>query len=248
MNKALIKRILKIGLKLSIVWAVFFTAFGVVVADLVVHGMYGLATISVEDPPDFRTYVRNSTVLSSLCNATNWVADRTMPLVSDDDVIALWNEKHVQWEEMFRNAKPGRTDFEQTDPALSRSSGIAAISISDARFFPEGTDLSDYSVDVQLRSSIGRQKSIRACRGKGGRISKSIGYRLQPGWIVIMDGYLTTKRRLAEYDRLTKRSGAGRDFPGYKIVTNTDQAPNDRVVVRLINEQWVIKRDLLWDL
>lgn len=239
-QKSIARKIFK-GLATAFaVWIFVFTMMWTYLTDYAIHQMYEIATSMDSDPPDFRVYVKQSKVLKGLCDASNWVADKTRPIVSDEVLVALWEAKHVQWEELIRNAKPGETNLEKINPELAKSSGLSNI----YKFVDIEVNTKN-PLPVHILDSYGRSRSLRACHGKGGYVEKYIEYysNIAP---VVYEGRVMPPSTLKFYEKKYGKP-PWPNVPGIKLVTNTDLESNEYAVTRKLTDRWFIFHQTLDD-
>jgi hypothetical protein len=165
MNQTL-KTTLKTLLALAVLYVVFFTFVWSLIVETIVIGTFSLVHWNTpkEDRPPFRHYIREQPAFRAICDAGNWVADITQPLISDEVMIAHWQKHHKQWEESLDkkpvNAQP--EDYRRYE-AYVRSIGLTRIN-----YEPLMHSNPDRFANMTPPPELGASSRMRACVGKGG--------------------------------------------------------------------------------
>lgn len=165
MNQHL-KTTLKTLLVLAALYIVFFTFVWSLVVEAVVIVGFSVVHWSTptEDRPPFRHYIRAQPTFRAICDAGNWVADITQPLISDEVMIAHWQKHRKLWEAAIDkkpvNAQP--EDYRRYE-AYVRSIGLAYIN-----YDPPSAPNPDRFANMRPLPELGANSRMRACVGKGG--------------------------------------------------------------------------------
>lgn len=208
--------------------------------DLAIHGMFEIATYEQNDP-DFRDYVKHSKLLSNLCDASNWVAKKTRPIVSDEVLVALWEAKHVEWEEIVQSSSKEAIYYEKNNSTLGHSLGLDYIyNISKVKLYP------DEPIVVGPLKEYGLRRSARACKGEGGYVSKYILYysNIKP---IIYEGRVMRPSDF-EFYMETRNRDQSPHLPGRPLIENTDISMlGEFEIWRKLNDRWYLVHQNLQD-
>jgi hypothetical protein len=187
------KIIVRTVLGTLLAYVVLFTFVWSVLVELVLAGAYFTVHLGVadEDLPAFRPYIWEQSAFRAVCNAANWVADITQPLVSDEVMIAYWQQHHLEWEaalgEKEKLQKKLVTAWSADDvsrfESYLKSIGLAELNY-DGSLSPER-----FAILIPIET-LGVTHRSRPCAGRGGS-SKSYKFYPSQAPVIVGDQVLT---------------------------------------------------------
>lgn len=234
------KRTLAVVLTLTGSYVLLFTLAWNFFSSLVLMAVYALSQIGVPDAEQqpFRSYSQTQPVIRSICRASNWVADITQPLISDDVMVQLWEKHHLDWKKSiadFLKSPPKTTQEYQNFEKTLQSIGLRTIHNLDTFNPPEKF----YSLTPT--ASLGASQSLRVCVGRGGSM-KVFAYYPNKKPVFYKGNAVMPSALEFHLQYLGKPSGTD-ETPGHPIVKTTMNINyKESYSLRRLDESWYIKR------
>ena len=220
----------RIGLTAVGAYILLFTfAWGMVV-ELVIYVAFSLvhANVPKAEIPLFRPYVLEQPMFRAMCDFGNRVADLTRPLISDEAMIAHWQQHHKEWEEALgRQPVQGRPEDYRLFDEYLKSIGLE-------RLHYDVSDNPERFANMIPLASLGRRQDLsRPCTGRGG---SSKGYRFYPQNAPVVFGNQVFGASTLDFAKANNFQPTG------NLLVESNDRPHYTYSMRPLSARWFIMR------